>query len=214
MWRSIPRLLCLLAGAAALGVAVASSVGHLPPDTLDDAALAQALREGGLVLYLRHGQTDRAARDTDRSDLSRCERQRGLSDAGRAELRQVGAAVQALGLRVDSVRASPYCRTLETARLAFGRAEPEPLLKLTIAEDAATARARSAALAGALSLPPPPGTLNVLVGHSGNLLDASGLWPEPEGVALVFRPLGDGRFDYVAHIPPQRWPVLARQAAR
>lgn len=213
MLRRRPFLCALLpACAGAAPAAGPDDRSNAPPDTLDSAALVQALRAGGLVLYMRHGRTNLATRDEDRSDLARCERQRQLSDEGRRELREIAAAVRTLGLPIGRVLASPYCRALETARLAFGRVEAEPGLTHTIDADAATARARAAVLVRLLSTPPSDGSLTVLAGHTGNLMEASGLWPAPEGVTLVFRPEGNGRFRFVARIPSERWAPLARQA--
>ena len=51
-----------------------------------------------------------------------CARQRNLTEAGRAEARAIGAAIKRAAIPVGEVLASPYCRTMETARLIFGRA--------------------------------------------------------------------------------------------
>lgn len=213
--RSLWRLV-MLAALAPFAVIAATSedASNAPPDTLDATALVKALRAGGLVLYMRHGPTDLNTRDSDRSDLSRCERQRQLSEEGRRQLRAAGEAIRRLGVPIGVVRSSPYCRALETARLVFGRAEADAALTHTIDADAATAKARSAALTALLSTVPQAGTNTVLAGHTGNLMDASNLWPAPEGVTLVFRPEGNGRFRFVARIPLERWTALARSAPR
>ena len=54
-----------------------------------------------------------------------CDNQRPLTDKGRAEAREIGAAFRELKIPVARVLASPRCRTMETAMLAFGRAERE-----------------------------------------------------------------------------------------
>jgi phosphohistidine phosphatase SixA len=48
-------------------------------------------------------------------------RQRNLTDKGRAEAREIGAHVKRLGIPVDEVLASPFCRTVETARSRSAR---------------------------------------------------------------------------------------------
>ena len=55
--------------------------------------------------------------------LDDCATQRTLTDAGRADAKRVGAAFQTRAIPVSRVLSSPWCRCLETARLAFGRAE-------------------------------------------------------------------------------------------
>ncbi len=211
------RFFVLLPWLSALALPLAAAVSdrpNTPPDALDATALVGALRAGGLVLYLRHGRTDLSTRDEDRRDLTRCDRQRRLSDEGRREMRAIGDTIRRLGIPVGRVLASPYCRARESAELAFGRAETEPGLAHSIDADTATAQARTELLTRLLSTVPAAGSNTVIAGHSGNLLDASGWWPAPEGVMLVFRPLGGGRFEFVARIPPERWAALARSATR
>jgi len=77
-----------------------------------DPALLAKLRQGGYVLYLRHASTDFSQNDERMKSFEDCASQRNLTDKGRDEARAIGA-----------VHASPFCRTMETARLAFGRAE-------------------------------------------------------------------------------------------
>ena len=55
--------------------------------------------------------------------LEDCATQRNLSDEGRAEARRLGAAFRARGIPVQRLLSSPWCRCLETARLAFGSPE-------------------------------------------------------------------------------------------
>lgn len=213
--RHLHRLLLALAATIGLPAGAATDDrSNTPPDALDGPALVRALRAGGHVIYWRHGRTDLATTDRDRRDLSRCDLQRQLSEQGRRELRAIGDTVRALGIPIGAVLSSPYCRALETARLLFGRVEPAADLTNTIDADAATAQRRAAALNRMLAVVPAAGTNAVLAGHTGNLQEASGLWPAPEGVALVFRPDGAGRYSFVARIAPERWAELARTAPR
>src|SRR5258706_9621035 len=94
-----------------------------PRHALEGAALVTALRAGGLTLYVRHGATDLSQSDRQGDRYEDCSKQRNLTDAGRTQAVAIGAAIRALGLPVGEVLASPFCRTMETARLAFGRAE-------------------------------------------------------------------------------------------
>src|SRR5688500_5380433 len=87
-----------------------------------DAAIVEKLREGGYVLYMRHASTDFSQNDSRMTSYEDCASQRNLTDQGRAEAREIGAHVKRLGIPVGEVLASPFCRTMETARLAFGKA--------------------------------------------------------------------------------------------
>ena len=60
--------------------------------------------------------------------LDDCSTQRNLTDEGRLHARRVGEAFRARGIIVARVLSSPWCRCMETARLAFGAAEPSPSL--------------------------------------------------------------------------------------
>lgn len=171
-----------------------------PEGPLSGERLVEALREGGLVLYLRHTATDDAP-DGTLSDP--CSAQRGLTDAGRAQARAIGAALRALEVPVGQVLASPFCRTVQTAELAFGRAETEQAL-LPIEAGGST----DAAVA-LLADEPEDGTNTVLVGHTTNVQPAAGATPE-EGGTVVFRPTGEG-FLIVAEVTPGGWTRLAER---
>jgi phosphohistidine phosphatase SixA len=182
-----------------------------PPNVIDGPELVQALRGGGHVLYFRHGKTDLSTRDSDRTSLDNCATQRMLSDEGHRQMTQIGQHFKRLRIPVGTVLASPYCRTLETARLAFGRVTSEPELSHTVTADTATTQRRAAALSKLLATEPAAGTNTVLSGHTGNLLEATTIWPSPEGVAIVFKPDGRGSTQYVATIDPTRWSEIDRQ---
>ncbi len=89
-----------------------------------DAALLKQLREGGYVLYLRHASTDFSRNDASMKSYEDCANQRNLTDKGRDEARAVGEHIKRLGIPIGTVLASPFCRTMETAKLAFGKAQP------------------------------------------------------------------------------------------
>ena len=83
--------------------------------------LVTALQGGGYVIYFRHAETDFSQTDTDTRNLADCSTQRNLIPEGRADARAIGQAFRALRIPVGRVLASKYCRTRQTARLAFGR---------------------------------------------------------------------------------------------
>src|SRR5258706_14120334 len=88
-----------------------------------DPALVTKLRQGGYVLFLRHTSTDFSQNDAQMRSFEDCASQRNLTDKGRDEARALGAEIKRLGIPIGLVHASPFCRTQETARLAFGRAD-------------------------------------------------------------------------------------------
>src|SRR5256712_401131 len=87
-----------------------------------DESVWAALREPGSVVVLRHSYAP-GGFDPPTARLDDCSTQRNLDDAGRAQASRVGEAFQRNGISVGTVLSSPRCRCLDTARLAFGRAE-------------------------------------------------------------------------------------------
>lgn len=83
---------------------------------------ADLLREGGVVLALRHALAP-GTFDPPGFKLGDCCTQRNLSDDGRAQARAMGAWFRAQGLQPAQVLSSPWCRCVDTAELAFGRHE-------------------------------------------------------------------------------------------
>lgn len=132
------RRTLLAAPAAALTLAACGTSGNVdlrqhvnfaPPPPQDaqpelrsPQAIAQALRRGGLIIYLRHGRTrydqielERNNRNAGRFDLARCDTQRQLSDEGRAELRVAGGQFRIAAPPIDRAWSSRYCRATESA---------------------------------------------------------------------------------------------------
>ncbi len=157
----------------------------------DRTDLAATLRAGGFNIYFRHSLTLRQGQPDD--DLSSCERQRNLTDAGRQLASRIGAAFRALAIPVGAVRSSPYCRCVDTARLAFGRVEVVPWLETDGDESGDPERARLVRLRDALAAAPPRGVNDVFVAHGNNLGGLAKLhgYPElpiAEAESVVFRP--------------------------
>ncbi|RPJ37259.1 MAG: hypothetical protein EHM21_18245, partial [Chloroflexi bacterium] len=100
-----------------------------PPGPLCGTAVIEALRSGCYVIYFRHAATDPIPDDANPVVLDDCSTQRNLSAAGQAQAGEIGLAFQRLGIPVGRVLASPFCRALDTARLAFGRVKIERSLE-------------------------------------------------------------------------------------
>ena len=203
----------LFALVVALGAAVVAGASGSPSQgRLEGRALVEALRGGGYVLYFRHAATDFSQEDTDTRNLRNCRTQRNLTADGRADARAIGRAIRELRIPVGSVLASRYCRTRQTASLAFGRVRTTiDLTSLPSSPTAAERNRRVAALRRLLGTPPRPGLNTVLVAHLFNIDAAAGISLE-EGEAAVFRPRGKGRFRLVATVRPSGWAALRRSA--
>jgi phosphohistidine phosphatase SixA len=178
------------------------------PASLAGAQLLAALREGGLVLYFRHTSTDFGQNDEQMTGFEDCTHQRNLTDGGRAEARRIGIEIARLKVPAGDVLASPFCRTMETARLIFGRADASPDVRGGPARP--DSPERYAALRKLLSTPVPPGTDLVIVSHGNPFAAVAGTPYLAEGEAAVIRPLGAQGFTIVARIKKDEWQTLAR----
>lgn len=195
------RFSCLIAMSFAVTVPTGSMAADMP---LDD--LIAALKEGGHVIYLRHAQTERDYADQVEAVLGDCGTQRVLSAAGWAQAKSIGSAIAALDIPVGDVISSEYCRAWQTADLAFGRFEMTDKLNFAPAEDYSDAdiALMRAGVAPLLSQVPETGNL-VIVGHDDPFEAATGIYPEPQGVAYVVRPDGNGGFEVMGRIGPDDW---------
>ena len=177
---------------------------------LADEALIEALRAGGYNLYFRHVATDWSQSDDIREsgDWLNCDpaRMRQLSDAGRADAVAIGKAIRSLKIPVGAVLASPYCRTVETARLMeVGPVQASTGVMNLRASD--YFGGRSAIVDSArrlLSTPPQTGHNRVIVAHGNVAREATPAYPS-EGEGLVFKPEGDGRFTLIGRVKPSDW---------
>ena len=212
MRRAAPVALLLIVGLAACGGGRSEpsrEAAEIPAAQTASTFVAD-LRRGGYVIAFRHAATDFSMSDTAR-EYADCAHQRNLSAAGRRQARTIGGAFRALGIPVGAAIASPYCRTLETARLAFGRAIPSADL---LSEQGALHGERDlpARLRARLRKRPAPGTNTVLVSHQFAIDGATGT-DVAEGEAAIFRPDGSRRgFRLVRKVTAARWSALARSA--
>jgi phosphohistidine phosphatase SixA len=165
------------------------------------------LQEGGYVVVFRHAATDTGMDTTE--DLSDCSRQRNLNGEGRRQSREIGQAFERLDIPVGRVLASPFCRTRDTARLAFGRVQPSRAL-LSVEFFASPREARRKGLKQLLEAEPPDGTNTVLVSHGSAIFEAMEREPE-EGDAVIVDP-GEGKrgFAVVAAVTAGEWARLER----
>jgi broad specificity phosphatase PhoE len=86
-------------------------------------ALWSLLQKGGQAVLVRHALTTPGVGDPPGMRLDDCATQRNLSVEGRAHARRIGEEFRRRKIPVERVLSSPWCRCLETARLAFGKAE-------------------------------------------------------------------------------------------
>lgn len=198
---------------AALGLLSTSSVVGAT-DKHSKAELAEMLGEGGYVIYVRHTSTEKDYADQVSAEIGNCSTQRTLSEKGWNEAELIGASFDILNIPVGAVYSSEYCRAWKTARIAFGKPIKRSGLNFEPAEeytDAQTAKMR-AGVVPMISEPPSENSNTVIVGHDDPFEAATGIYPEPQGVAYVVKPEGNGKFDVIGSIKPDQWSsILAEQ---
>ena len=206
MPQRVGPLLGALACSALMALAGQPAVAASDTETLAGRPLLAALKAGGLVIYFRHTSTDFGQSDEQMTGYEDCERQRNLTDRGRDEARAIGAEIKRLALPIGPVLASPFCRTMETARLIFGRATATPAVRGGPASGVPAER--YAELRQLLSALPPEGTDVAIVSHGNPFRAVAGEPYLAEGEAAVIRPLGTAGFRIVARIPKDGWRAL------
>ncbi len=155
------------------------------------------LKGGGQVVLIRHAVTTPGAGDPPGMRLDDCSTQRDLSEEGRQDARQLGEGFRIRGIPVERVLSSPWCRCLETARLAFGGAEPwHPLSNLYGRPENRTEQVRQMrALVGERR----SGGNLVLVSHGSTISALTGVMPAPAEM-VILTPQGGGRFTFAGRL--------------
>ncbi len=161
----------------------------LAPAAQADEALWKLVAGGGQVLFVRHAETTPGVGDPPGFSLENCATQRNLSAEGQAQARRMGAELGRRGVPIGEVLSSPWCRCLDTARLAFGRATRWDALSNLFGRSGASERQvgalrpRVAAYRGSGNL--------VLVSHGSTAAALTGEHPGM-GELLVLTPSGAG----------------------
>ncbi len=111
--RTAPLLLCLV---VLLTLSARSRCA-----AADDEPVWAALKQGGKVILLRHTHVD-IREGIGRLAPGNCAAEVNLSASGVEQAKRIGAAFRAHGIAIGQVLTSPYCRCIDTGKLAFGRA--------------------------------------------------------------------------------------------
>jgi phosphohistidine phosphatase SixA len=198
------RCLALVALLGVMALPALAPLARAQPTPGADAAWA-ALSPNGIVLF-RHAEAPGIS-DPPNMRLDDCETQRNLSNAGRAQAQAMGDQFRARGIYPAVVLSSQWCRTRETARLAFpGQARDEPAFNSFFgnrerrAEQTEAARALLRRWRG-------PGVL-VVVTHQVNITALTGEGvASGEGVVVRVHPRGGGKgrgagVEVLARLPP------------
>jgi phosphohistidine phosphatase SixA len=181
--------------AALLGAAL------LAPSLSAAADAWSALAEPGTIVLFRHA-TAPGVGDPPNFKLNDCATQRNLDERGRAEARRLGEQFRSRKIAVGAVLSSQWCRTRETARLAFGNeaVKDEPAFNSFFTRSAGISDAQTAQARAILARWRGPGAL-VVVTHQVNITALTGGYASSaEGVVL--RPAADGSLQVLGRVTP------------
>jgi hypothetical protein len=200
------RVIAVFCAAATLAAGAQERTSTPDPKyALTGSALVAELRKGGYTLYFRHTATDFSQSDA-RMVAGDCSTQRNLTDNGRAQARAIGDAMKSLRLPIGQVIASPYCRTMDTARLIAGNARASDAVRGTRGSGGGP---DYSALSAILASAPDPGTLRVVAGHGNPFHAIAGPPHLEEGEAAVLRAM-EGSWVVVARVKSGAWDTLAK----
>lgn len=149
----------------------------------DDSKAWAALKAPGTIVLFRHA-TAPGGGDPAGYVLNDCSTQRNLDEQGRTQARRIGERFRAQGIKVEAVLSSQWCRTRDTAQLAFpGLSKDAPAFN-SFFSDRSNEASQTAAARRQLGAWRGTGVL-VVVTHQVNIAALTGISPASgEGIVL------------------------------
>ena len=176
------------------------------------STLLSKIKKGDHVIYFRHAQTvrDYADQADPKMRLDDCTTQRKLSPIGIQQSKEIGDSFKRNQIPINKVISSDYCRSWKTAKLAFGKYKKDSKLNFLPFEEYTSDQVKemSSNLNPFLSAKPPKGKNTIIVGHDDLFEAATGIYPEPQGIAYIVLPNGNGSYKILGKILPNEWNEL------
>lgn len=171
----------------------------LPASAVRARGIAEDLRHGGYVIYMRHAETFASPEPT-LGDFRDCLWQRNLTPAGKAQAEATGEHLRKLGTRYSRVWSSPFCRCRDTAQLVATRvAEQTEDLLYHVTQTPNQQTAGVERLRILLSNREPGGRVTLLVGHAPPFKSLTGI-ELAEGRGAIIRPRQTKEFDIAGYV--------------
>ncbi|OUU07676.1 MAG: histidine phosphatase family protein [Verrucomicrobia bacterium TMED40] len=174
---------------------------------LPHSELIASMKEGGLILYFRHASTEKDYADQIKADPNDGSTQRVLSEKGWHEAVHIGNSFKYHSIPFGKVYSSQYFRAWQTAWLAFGKYEKNKDFNFLPFEDYTVEQFEEMkkTITPYLSTLPPEGKNTIIVAHDDPFEASTGIYPEPQGVCYVVKPLGEKKFEILGSITPEQW---------
>jgi broad specificity phosphatase PhoE len=182
-------------------------------DQLEGEALLDELQDGGHVIYIRRAQTERDFADQGTADVNDFSTQRVVSEFGVQQSLAIGEGFAINEIPIGDVITSDYARSVETAAIAFGEYQKDSALNFLPFEDYTEEQIEEMRenVTPSLTGLPEDGTNTVIVGHDDLFEAGTGIYPDPQGIAYVLTPDGQGGFEVIANLLPEEWVALSGQ---
>jgi hypothetical protein len=177
-----------------------------PAKEIPGPALLAELKRGGYTIFFRHTSTDFSRDDVKSRSDDDCDNQRPLTDKGRDEARRIGDDMRKLGIPMGDVLASPRCRTVEVAKLAFGNFKLAPEARGGVFTEKPVTRYDG--LRALFDKGPGAGRNTIIVSHGNPFYATAGGPYLAEGEAAIVKPLG-ADFEVIARVRWDGWRTLA-----
>lgn len=171
-------MLCLVWALLALPALAAHA------DSVDEEKVWSALRNGAYVVLIRHAVTEPGIGDPPGFEIGKCATQRNLSVQGKADAKRIGDAFRRRAIPISEVLSSRWCRCVDTAMLAFGKATPLPMLDSMFNDREKPADEKIREVFAAIERRPASGNL-ILVTHNQNIQALTGVSPTPGEMVVV-----------------------------
>jgi broad specificity phosphatase PhoE len=169
----------------------------LAADNSADEAVWSALKSGHHVVLIRHAITEPGIGDPPGFVHGKCSTQRNLSAQGRLDAKRIGEAFRSRNIPISDVLSSRWCRCLDTASLAFGKATPSPMLDSMFNDREKPADEKVREVFAAVNRRPSSGNL-VLVTHNQNIQALTGVSPASGEMVVVT--LENGKFRVIGRL--------------
>ena len=166
---------------------VALPTMNVGPAQANDERIWAALKEGGKVILMRHTHVD-VREGIGLHVPGNCAAEVNLSGHGVEQAKRIANAFRDHGILVGNVLSSPYCRCMDTGRLAFGRATAVSfLMPPGVVSDSQAAKNSERALTEVLNHHGPSN--KVMITHDLNMAQIT-LEPADPGEFFVLQPNG------------------------
>jgi phosphohistidine phosphatase SixA len=180
-----------------LGACLIAVLACTAPTRADEEAAWSALKAGAVVLF-RHANAPGTG-DPVNFSITDCSTQRNLDDTGRAQAKRIGETFRARGVVAGKVLTSQWCRSRDTATLAFPGLVTEEAAFNSFFQDRTTEHAQTETARQIIREWDGPAAL-VIVTHQVNMTALSGIVPDQgEGIVLSVR---DSEIQVVGRITP------------